>query len=70
MIKDRKIKYIEDEIKQANKLYLQHGFESTCIHAYSEFESLQAEMADLGIYLNFTSNKEHAPKVKWFSQIF
>ena len=41
MIKNLKVKNIEDGIKQVNKLYLQRGFKITCIHADSEFELLQ-----------------------------
>ena len=38
--KNRKLKNIEDGIKQVNKIYLQHGFNITRIHADSEFETL------------------------------
>ena len=41
-VKNRKIKKIEDEIKQVNKLYLQRDFKITCIHADSNFEPICA----------------------------
>ena len=57
MIKNRKVKNIKDGIKQVNKLNLQRGFNITLIHADSEFEQLREEMADIGISLNFASNR-------------
>ena len=57
MIKNQKIKNIEDGIKQVHKLYLQRGFKITHIHSDSKFEVLGVEMDDLGIYLNCASNK-------------
>ena len=56
MIKNRK-NNIEDGIKQIHKLYLQRSFKNPLIHADSDFEPLHAEMADLGISLNFISKK-------------
>ena len=56
-IKDRKLKNIEDGIKKVNKLYLQKCFDITHIHVYNSFETLQAEMDDLGISLNCVSKK-------------
>ena len=53
MIKNRKAKNIEDGIKQVNKIYLKCSFIITRIHADRKFDMLSAEMADLGIYLNF-----------------
>ena len=41
MIKNQKVKNIEDGIKQFKKLHLQRGFKITQIHADSEFEPLQ-----------------------------
>ena len=40
MIKDLKIKNIEDVIKQVHKLNIQCGFKTTHIHADSEIEHL------------------------------
>ena len=57
MIKNRKIKDIEDGIKQVSKLYLQCGSKITSIHADSEFEPLCAEMADIGMSLNCAPKK-------------
>ena len=68
MIKKRKVKNNEDSIKQVNKLYLHRGFNITRIYAYSEFEPLWAEMADLGISLNCMSNKEHVTVIKRFNR--
>ena len=53
MIEPRKLKNIEDGIKQVNRLYLQHAFKITRIHADSEFKSLIAKKADIGIYLSW-----------------
>ena len=64
-----KVKNIEDVIKHVNKLYLQRGFNITPIHADSEFEPLQAEMADIGISLNLTSKKGHVPDIEWFNRM-
>ena len=63
MIKNRKVDNIEYGIKKANKIYLQHGFKITRINADSEFESLCAEMADLGISLNCAVKNEHVPDI-------
>ena len=41
MIKYQKVNNTEDGINQVNKLYLQHGFKITRIHADSNFEPLQ-----------------------------
>ena len=57
------MKNIEDGIKQVNKIYLQRGFKITRIHTDSEFESLQSDMADLVISLNYASKKEHVPGI-------
>ena len=57
MIKNLKIKNIEDVIKQVHKLYIQRGFKTTRIHADSKFEPLWAEMYDLGISLDWASKK-------------
>ena len=67
MVKNRKIKNIEDGIKQVHKLYLQRGFKVMRIHADNEFEPLQSDMADLDISLNCASKKEHAPEIEWFN---
>ena len=64
MIKNREVKNIEDEINRFNKLYIQRGFKTTRIYADSEFEPLRPEMADIGISLNFVSNKEHVPDIE------
>ena len=61
IIKNRKVKNMENEIKQLTKLYLQRGFKITRIHDNSEFESLQPEMSDIGVSLNLSSKKEHVP---------
>ena len=58
---------IEDEIKQVQNIYLQHGFKTTFIHADSKLKHLRVEMADLGIYLNCASNEKHVPKIDQFS---
>ena len=42
MIKNQKLKNIEDGIKKVNKLYLQKCFDITHIHVYNSFETLQA----------------------------
>ena len=63
MIKNRKMKNIEDGNKQVNKLYLQRGFKITRIHTDSIFEPLPSEMSDIGISLNCVSKKEHVPKI-------
>ena len=64
MIKNRKVKKIEDGMKQVNKIYLQRGFKTTCIHADSKFETLHSEISDLGISLNCASDKEHVPDIE------
>ena len=69
MIKHRKVKNLEDGIKNVNKLHLQCGFKITHIHADNKF-SLQAEMADLVIYLNCASDNEHVTETEWFNQNF
>ena len=69
MIKIWKVNNIEDVINQVNKLYLQHGFNITCIYADSSFEPLQAEMDDIGISLNYVSKKEHVPYIWQFNFI-
>ena len=51
MIKNRIMRNIEYGIKQVHKLYLQHDFKITHIHADNEFEPLRAEMVDLDISL-------------------
>ena len=63
MIKNRKMKNIEDGNKQVNKLYLQRGFKITRIHADSIFEPLPSDMSDIGISLNCVSKKEHVPEI-------
>ena len=65
MIGKRKVKNNEDGIKQVNKLYLEHGFNITGIHADSEFEPLLPELDDLGISLNCVSKKEHVTYIEW-----
>ena len=57
IIKNLKIENITDGITQVHKLYLQHGFKITCMHAYRYFELLRMEMTDLGINLNCASKK-------------
>ena len=57
MIKNRKVKNIEDGIKHVNKLYLQRGFKITIIHYDSGSEPLRAYMADLGVSPNFVFKK-------------
>ena len=42
MIQNRKIKNIEDGIKQVKKIYLQRGFKIMRKHADSKFEPLHA----------------------------
>ena len=63
MIKNRKVKNIENGIKQVNNMYLQCGFNITRIHSDSEFESLRSIIDDLGITLNFLSKEEHVPNI-------
>ena len=53
MIKDRKVKNIEDLINQVDKLYLQRVFNTNSIHNDSEFEPLHTEMSYLRISLNW-----------------
>ena len=57
MIKNRKMKNVEEGIKQVKKLYLKRGFKIICIHYDNEFEPLQPEVADIVISLNFMSKK-------------
>ena len=57
----------EDEIKQANKLYLQRGFNITRIHADSKFEPLWTEIDDIGISLNFFTKKKSVPEIEIFN---
>ena len=57
MIKNRKLNNIEDGIKHVNKIYLQRGFNITCIHAHSKFGPLGGGMTDLGVSLNLVSKK-------------
>ena len=57
IIKNRKIKNIEDGIKQAHKLYLRYGFKITHINSDNKFENIWSKMTDLGISLNFIPNK-------------
>ena len=57
MIKNIKVKNIEEGIKQVDKLYLQCGFKITYISADSEFEPICAEMAVIGISIKCTSKK-------------
>ena len=64
MIKNRKVKNIEDGTKKVNKLYLQFGFNINRIHSDSEFEPLSPEMAGLVIFLNCVSKKEHVPNIE------
>ena len=68
MIKNRKVKSIEDEMKNTNKLYPKHGFKITCIDSDREFEHLCSEMADLGISLNCASKKKHVPEIERFHE--
>ena len=68
IIKNRKIKNIEDGIKQAHKLYMKLGLKTTFIHADSEFEPLLAEMDDIDISLNWKSKKEDVPEIEIFNQ--
>ena len=68
MIKIRKLKNIEDRIKQVNKLYLQRGLKITCIHADREFEPLRAEMYHFGVSLNWAPKKENVPDIERFNQ--
>ena len=70
MIKNIKIKNIEDGIKQVKNIYLQRGFKITRIRSDSEFEHLQLEIVDLGIYLNCASKKEHVPDIERCNRIF
>ena len=69
MIKNRKVRNIEDGIKQINKIYLQRGFKITPIHSYRTFETLCAEVAYLVISLDLLSKKEHVPKIERFNKI-
>ena len=68
MIKNRKINNIEYGIKQVQKLYIQRGFKTTCIHADSYFEPLREKIADIGISLNCASKKEHVPDIEWLKR--
>ena len=68
MIKNRRVKKIEDGIKQVIKIYLQRGFKITDIHADREFELLCVEISDIGIYLNCVSKKEHVPAIEIFNR--
>ena len=52
MIKNQRMKNIEDVIKKVHMLYLHHGLKITGLHADSDFETLIAYMDDLIKYLN------------------
>ena len=66
MIKNRKIENIADGITQVHKLYLQRGFKITHMHTDCDFEPLRMEMTALGIKLNCSYKKEHAPETERF----
>ena len=63
MIRNRKIKSIVDGIMQVHNLYLQRGFNITCMRADSKFKPLCTEMTALGINLNCASKKEYVPVI-------
>ena len=62
------MKNIEYGIRQVNKLYLQRGFKITYINADCEFETIRVEMADMGIWQNYVSNKEHVSEIEQLNQ--
>ena len=68
MIKNQKIKNVEDGIKQFHKLYLQHGFRITHTHAGSEFEALRADMDDLDILPYCAYKNGHIHEIEKFNQ--
>ena len=63
MIKNRKIEDIADGTMQVNKLYLQHGFNITHMHANCKFKPPRKEITALGINLNCAYKKEHALEI-------
>ena len=65
MIMNQKMTNIEEGIKMVDKMYLQFGFNITCIHSDIDFEPLQSEVADLGNTLNCMCKKEHVLKIGW-----
>jgi hypothetical protein len=60
-VANRKEKYTERAFKQ---FYKQRGFRVKECHGDGKFESLRAEVADLGAQLNVTSEDEHVPEVE------
>ena len=68
MIKNQKMKNIEDVIKKVHMLYLQHGLKITGLHADTDFETLIAYMDDLIKYLNWASREKTFPDIERFNQ--
>jgi hypothetical protein len=64
MLKSESDASLLDAIKHVKKAYATRGFKLTYILADGQFESLRADLADLGIALNCVSRDEHVPEIE------
>jgi hypothetical protein len=64
MLKSESNASLLDAIKHVKKAYPTRGFKLTYILADGQFESLRADLADLGIALNCVSRDEHVPEIE------
>jgi len=64
MLPNQKSKTILGAIQQVKAIYAHHGFAISAILMDGQFDTLRADLADMQITLNTTSNSEHAPEVE------
>jgi hypothetical protein len=64
MLKSKSGASLLDAIKHVKKVYATRGFKLTYILADEQFESLRADLADLGIASNCVSQDEHMPEIE------
>jgi len=64
MLPNQKSKTILGAIQQVKAIYSQRGFAISAILMDGQFDPLRADLADMQITLNTTSNSEHVPEVE------
>jgi hypothetical protein len=64
MLKSESDASLLDAIKHVKKAYATRGFKLTYVLADGQFESLRADLTDLGIALNCVSRDEHVIKIE------
>jgi hypothetical protein len=64
MLKSESDASLLDAIEHVKKAYATRGFKLAYLLAERQFESLRADLANLGIALNCVSRDKHVPEIK------